>query len=314
MDAERIEKIRSPGFDSAVLGYNRAQVDKFLAIVADWLEGSGEGDERSIALQSEVSRINEQTAGVLSAATAAAAEVRREADGKAAAVREEADKEAERVRSEADAYDSKTKGDADAYAKSARTEADAYAEATRNEADGYSESTRNEADGYAASTRGAADSYGGERRTEAEGEAETIVAGARTKADLLLAAGREERTDLEAEIEGLKRQREQLLDELENLASSLTGTATLHRDTQAMDIVDDPDAEDERDPGLEAETQVEPVGAPPAYVEENAAEHAIERFDPFDEDGLGDLGAAEAETNTMPLPERPDDPGDGPTR
>lgn len=318
MDADRIEKIRDPGFTAALFGYNRAQVDSFLAAVVEWIETSDAPDERSAALTEEIGRLNEQTAGVLSAAGAAAADVRRTADEEAARTREEAEREAAEAR-----------GDADTYSTSTRGEADSYAETTRTDADTYSQSTRHEADGYAA-----------QRRQDADGESERIIADAQARADAMLVEGKEAVRDLEMEISDLKERRNALLDELEHLASSLTGTATLHRDTQAMDVVEAMEADDEIEDEGEAdarsgveefeetsgdifddeqreddETRTLPRSAP-TYVEDDAAEHRVQGFDPIDEDGIGGFGATEAETDTMAIPPRrdrsrddPDDPG-----
>lgn len=304
VDPERIEKIRKPGFDSAALGYNRRQVDQFLAALADWLEGADAPDERTAAFKAEIDRINEQTSGVLAAAGTAAAELRSSAEREAAEAVEEAEREAGEKRATADGY-----------SESTRSEADGYAEKARGDADAYSESARSEADGFAS-----------QRRTEAESEAGRIVADAQTQADQMLADGRAQVSDLEIEITELRERRNVLLDDLEHLASTLTGTASLHRDTQAMDVLAEPEAKDgddhadraEADEGAgdeepffdepEEEPERESRSQAPRYVEDDAAEHRVQGFDPLEEDGIGGFGS-ESETTTMPLPpRRPRDP------
>ena len=44
MDEHSIERIRNANFSHAVRGYDRGEVDRFLAELADWLERGGEDD------------------------------------------------------------------------------------------------------------------------------------------------------------------------------------------------------------------------------------------------------------------------------
>lgn len=249
MDAESVERIRGTSFNVSRRGYDRAEVDAYLAELADWLEGRGTDEARSGLIQREIERIGEQTAGVLASAGEAAATIT---------------------------------GDAEEQAHRTIEEAKFQANATRIEADRYAEQTRSEADEFATTARGTADGYAQERRAEAETEAERLVTSAREESEQMLVEGRAGRAELETVISDLKQRRNALLDELEGLASSLSGTATKHRH---------PDTTEEERP--------EPVEPDPEEAGEDAAgEMELPDLDDGTRPDAGYEGA-DSETTTM---------------
>ena len=92
------------------------------------------------------------------------------------------------------------------------------ANANRVEADDYAERIRAEADDYAQAERGKADAYALRMREEAGEQAGKIIAD-----------GQSRREALEEVIADLAERRDQLLDELEEIAGSIAGTASRAR-------------------------------------------------------------------------------------
>ena len=123
MDEHSLDRIRNATFSHSVRGYDRNEVDEFLDELADWLETGGEGEAAVEAVRTELERIGEQTAGILTEAHDAAEAIREDA---AADVRKQL-VDANLTREAAH--------DADEYAQKAREEADAYARKVRSDAD-----------------------------------------------------------------------------------------------------------------------------------------------------------------------------------
>jgi DivIVA domain-containing protein len=217
VDQDSVERIRSATFNLARRGYDRREVDTFLQRLADWLEDGGEDQAHSELVQRELERIGQRTAGVLAAAGEAAAALR---------------------------------ADAEAEAGEALDEARITANAARIEADRQAERVRGEADDYAQGERGKADAYAHEKRQAAEEEAERLTSEAKQEAARIVGEARRQRKELATVINDLKARRDGLVDELEELASSLAGAASRHRaadgeaaaaedDTETVPIVGD---------------------------------------------------------------------------
>jgi cell division septum initiation protein DivIVA len=189
-----------------VRGYDRNEVDRFLAELADWLDERGD-DPTSELVRAELERIGEQTSNILT-----------EAHDAAEAIRADAEREVRQKLIDANLRSESLSGDANTYAEETREEADAYARKTRSGADSYAEKTRAEADTYAAAARKKADGAHQEAQSAAERDAKRIVEEATRR-----------RRDIEAVISDLEQRRDAVLSELEKLASGLAGTATEHR-------------------------------------------------------------------------------------
>jgi DivIVA domain-containing protein len=196
VDQESVERIRSATFNIGRRGYDKREVDTYLARLADWLENGAVGETDTETARRELERIGQRTARVLTAAGEAAEELKADA--------------AEEAREVVDG---------------ARIEANA----ARVEAERYVESVRGDADDYAETVRGKADAYAQEQRRKADQEAQEIVGGAQTEAKQALEGGQKRREELKKVIGDLEHRRDDLLDELERLAGSLVGTASEHR-------------------------------------------------------------------------------------
>jgi DivIVA domain-containing protein len=206
MDPGSVDRIRNARFSHAVRGYDRHEVDQFLAELADWLEDSDD-DAVAASVRAELERIGEQTAGILTDAHDAAQAIRSDAEREVRQTLIDANLKSEALRSTAEEYAEETREEADAYARKARADADAYARKTRGDTDSYVANARKEVDGALEKARAA-----GER------EAKQIAEEANRR-----------RRDIEAVISDLEERRDAVLSELERLASGLAGTATQHR-------------------------------------------------------------------------------------
>lgn len=196
MDGRSIQRIRNASFAHAVRGYDRNEVDAFLRELADWLESGGDEAAGSELVRSELERVGERTAAILT-----------EAHDAGQGIREDATRD---VRQQLI--------DANVTAESLRTSAEEYSEKTREEADAYGRRTRNDADAYAEQSR-----------SESEAEAARIRADANEQAQKIVADANGRRDEVEAVVAELEQRREGVLTELDRLASGITGAATQHR-------------------------------------------------------------------------------------
>ena len=124
VDQTSLDRIRNATFPSSRRGYDKREVEKFLARLADWLE-TGAGDEsRSDTVKRELERVGQRTGAILAQAEDSAQQIRDEAEEQANQSVAEANAAADEARSEADAYAKETRGSADSDAKATRAEAD----------------------------------------------------------------------------------------------------------------------------------------------------------------------------------------------
>src|SRR5215468_8447306 len=109
VDQTSLDRIRNATFPSARRGYDKGEVEKFLARLADWLE-TGAGDEsRSDTVKRELERVGERTGAILAQAEESAQQIRAEADEEARGTINAANAEAEQTRSEANSYSGETR-------------------------------------------------------------------------------------------------------------------------------------------------------------------------------------------------------------
>ncbi len=216
MDHYSVAQIRQTRFSPALRGYDKHEVDNFLAELADWLETGGEDESRSDVVQGELERIGEETAAILTAAHAAAE-----------AMRAEAERETRKRLIEANLRVESIQSDVDGELATARQEADAYKHKTKASADAYDKETREQSDAYADKTR-----------ADAETEAKAIVERANAEASKIVEAATRKRKDIESMISDLEQRRNDVLSELESLASGITGAATQHRAPKEQEAAD----------------------------------------------------------------------------
>jgi DivIVA domain-containing protein len=244
VDQTSLDRIRNATFPSARRGYDKHEVEKFLARLADWLE-SGAGDEsRSDVVKRELEKVGERTGAILAQAAESAEQIRAEAEEEARGTVNTANMEAAETRTAVDQYDSDTRASADAYAGQ----------------------TRQDAEQEAAATRAAAVQEAREAIEAAEAQARRIVE-----------EGSQRREDIEAVIADLIRRRDDVLADTEELSSKLTAAVSQHRPEPGSDPFSKPD---ELDPlsreGIDEELDVEetqPIDdQPEATAEESESE------------------------------------------
>lgn len=230
MDRRSIDRIRNANFAHAVRGYDRNEVDAFLAELAEWLATGGADNAGAEAVRAELERVGERTTGILTEAHDAAQQIKEDASRDVRQQLVDANVTAEGLRGSAEEYSEKT-----------REEADAYARKTRKDADAFAEQSKADAEAEAAETRAAA-----------EREAEQIVADANRR-----------RGEVEARITDLEERRDAVLAELDRLASGIAGAATQHRGPGTQPSPDPADDGDGDEPAGEASTKPQPASGAP---------------------------------------------------
>jgi DivIVA domain-containing protein len=214
VDQTSLDRIRNATFPSSRRGYDKHEVEKFLARLADWLE-TGAGDEsRSDTVKRELERVGERTGAILAQAEESAQQIRAEAEEEARGTVNTASMQAAETRTEAETY-----------AAEARTSADAYAQQTRQSA---------EEEIVAA-------------RQQAEQEARETIATAQAQARRIVEEGTQRREDIEAVIADLVRRRNDVLTDTEELSAKLTGAVSEHRAEGGSDPFDKPEELDPLD-------------------------------------------------------------------
>ena len=93
------EQVRRASFPQVLRGYDRDSVHDMLDRVADWMEGKGGSvSSATPGLREEIAKLGERTAGILTAAEDAAANLRDEAKHYAVKIRADADEEVRKSR------------------------------------------------------------------------------------------------------------------------------------------------------------------------------------------------------------------------
>jgi DivIVA domain-containing protein len=239
VDQTSLDRIRNATFPSSRRGYDKQEVEKFLARLADWLE-TGAGDEsRSDTVKRELERVGQRTGAILA----------------------QAEESAQQIRAEAEEEATGTVNTANMQAAETRAEADTYASETRTSADAYSQQTRQAAEEEAAATR-----------RQAEEDARETIATAEAQARRIVEEGTQRREDIEAVIADLVRRRDDVLTDTEELSGKLTGAVSEHRPEPGSDPFEKPDEldplarEDEEEDEFDAE-QDEDAEAPSGETE-----------------------------------------------
>jgi DivIVA domain-containing protein len=202
VDQTSLDRIRNATFPSAKRGYDRHEVEKFLARLADWLE-TGAGDEsRSDTVKRELERVGQRTGAILAQAEESAQQIRAEAEEEARGTVNTASMQAEETLTEADRYSSETRTSAESYAQEARQTAEQDASSTR---------------------------------AKAEQDARETIATAQAQARRIVEEGTQRREDIEAVIADLVRRRDDVLGDTEELSAKLTGAVSEHRPEPGAD-------------------------------------------------------------------------------
>jgi DivIVA domain-containing protein len=208
VDQTSLDRIRNATFPTTRRGYDKHEVEKFLARLADWLE-TGAGDEsRSDVVKRELEKVGERTGAILAQAEESAQQIRAEAEEEARGTVNTANMEAAETRSAAGSYASETRASADSYARQQREEADQDAASAR---------------------------------AKAEQEAREAIEAAETQARRIVEEGTQRREDIEAVIADLLRRRDDVLSDTEELAAKLTAAVSQHRPEPGADPLAKPD-------------------------------------------------------------------------
>ena len=83
VDQTSLDRIRNATFPSSRRGYDKHEVEKFLARLADWLETGGGDESRSDDRQAELERVGQRTGAILAQAEESAQQIRAEAEEEA---------------------------------------------------------------------------------------------------------------------------------------------------------------------------------------------------------------------------------------
>jgi DivIVA domain-containing protein len=232
VDQTSLDRIRNATFPSSRRGYDKHEVEKFLARLADWLETGGGDESRSDTVKRELERVGQRTGAILAQAEESAQQIRAEAEEEARGTVNTASMEA-----------AETRAETDKYAAEGRTSADAYAQQTRQAAEEEAATTRQ----------------------QAEQDARETIATAQAQARRIVEEGTQRREDIEAVIADLVRRRNDVLADTEELTAKLTGAVSEHRPEPGSDPFGEPDEfdpldreGDEEDEELEGEENEAP--------------------------------------------------------
>ena len=135
MDWKDIDRIRVPGFTLARRGYDKHEVDRFLARLADWLETDAATEIGQLAITRKLELVGKSTAHILMTTEQESAELRRNSEEECAQMISDAEAAALQTREAADEYAKQTRASADADAQRVAAEAGAQARETVEEGD-----------------------------------------------------------------------------------------------------------------------------------------------------------------------------------
>jgi DivIVA domain-containing protein len=133
VDWKDIDRIRVPGFTLARRGYDKHEVDRFLARLADWLETDAPNEIGEMAVTRKLELVGKSTSHILMTTEQQATELRRSSEEECAQMISEAEAAAQQTREAADQYAKQTRSQADADAHQVAEAASAQARATIEE-------------------------------------------------------------------------------------------------------------------------------------------------------------------------------------
>jgi cell division septum initiation protein DivIVA len=128
MDWNEIERLRVEGFTVARRGYDRREVDNFVAALGDWIETDAARDLGDQAVKRKLELVGKSTAQILLATEKESEELRAQTEEECAKLRSQAEAASLEARRAADEYAKKVREKADQDAR--RTSEAASAKAT----------------------------------------------------------------------------------------------------------------------------------------------------------------------------------------
>jgi DivIVA domain-containing protein len=135
VDWKDIDRIRVPGFTLGRRGYDKHEVDRFLARLADWLETDAPNEIGEMAVTRKLELVGKSTSHILMTTEQQAGELRKSSEEECAQMISEAEAAAQQTREAADQYAKQTRAKADADAHQTAEAAGAQARATIEEGD-----------------------------------------------------------------------------------------------------------------------------------------------------------------------------------
>jgi DivIVA domain-containing protein len=117
MDWQDIDRIRVPGFALGRRGYDKHEVDRFLARLADWLETDAATEIGQMAVTRKLELVGKSTAHILMTTEQESVEMRRNAEEECAKLVSDAEAAALQTREAADEYAKQTRAQADGDAR-----------------------------------------------------------------------------------------------------------------------------------------------------------------------------------------------------
>ena len=133
MDWKDLDRLRTPGFAVARRGYDRHEVDRFLAALVDWLETDAAREIGHLAVTRKLELVGKSTTHILLAAEQEAEEMLRQVEADIAELHAEAQAAAREIRRAADEYAEHVREGAEREARHTREEATADASQTIEE-------------------------------------------------------------------------------------------------------------------------------------------------------------------------------------
>ena len=117
MDWNDIERLRVEGFTVARRGYDRREVDRFLAALGDWIETDAAKDLGDHAVKRKLELVGKSTAQILLTTEKESEELRAQTEEECAELRSQAEAAARAARRAADEYAKKVREKADQDAR-----------------------------------------------------------------------------------------------------------------------------------------------------------------------------------------------------
>jgi hypothetical protein len=135
VDWREIEHLRVDGFPLARRGYDRRDVDKFLAALVDWIQTDAAKDLGDLTVKRKLELVGKSTAQILLATEKESEELRAQTEGECAELRSRAEAASLEARRAADEYAKKVSQEADLNARKMGETASAKARAIVEEAE-----------------------------------------------------------------------------------------------------------------------------------------------------------------------------------
>lgn len=135
MDLEHIERLRVQGFTAARRGYDRHEVDRFLAALMEWIETDAARELGDVAVKRKLELVGKSTAQILLTTEKESAQLRAQTEEECAELRSRAEAASLDARRAADGYAKKVREKADQDARQTGEAASAKAKRIVEEAE-----------------------------------------------------------------------------------------------------------------------------------------------------------------------------------